>query len=142
MVPLPLFSFLKWGNPLPSVGKGVQHPVVRALERDHLHRAEEMMAFHSEFSHTSSAPMPRLTNQALRAHGTVASTLRKGPRAAHPGDMFFSGVHLGKNLKKKKKKKFEETVRGSSPAIWSTFLSAQHPDKQQCSHPLTGIPTG
>lgn len=103
MVPLPLFSFLKWGNPLPSVGKGVQHPVVRALERDHLHRAEEMTAFHSEFSHTSSAPMPRLTNQALRAHGTVASTLRKGPRAAHPGDMFFSGVHLGKNLKKKKK---------------------------------------
>ena len=58
-----------------------------------------------------------LTNQALRAHGTVASTLRKGPRAAHPGDMFFSGVHLGKNLKKKKKK-----IQGDCLWIFSSNL--------------------
>lgn len=140
MVPLPLLSFLKWGNPLPRAGKGVQHPVVRALERDHVHRAEEVTAFHSEFSHMPLCAHAHLPNQALRAHGTEASTLRKGPRAAHPGDMLFSGVHSGKNLKTKKN--FEETFRGSSPGIWSTFLSARHPDRQQCSHPLTGIPTG
>ena len=63
-----------------------------------------------------SVPMPRLTNQALRVHDAVASTLREGPRAAHPGDMFLPGVHAGKNLKKEKK------FRGDFPWILSRNL--------------------
>lgn len=47
------------GKPTAQGREGVQHPAVRALERGHVHRAEEVTAFHSESSsHDPLCPRP------------------------------------------------------------------------------------